>query len=128
MTPNEAVLALLSVPYVRGGKSWRGADCFGIVELWYAGVLGIEVRDRADIAPGHEGVQQGFDAVCDWRLVDSPHDHCLVIMRAGRHPAGHIGVYFDGSVLHSDVAHGCVYQPISNRLIQSRITGYLIRK
>lgn len=128
MSPSSAIDAILNVPYQRGGGSWSGIDCFGVVELWYRHVLGIEVDDRGARGPGHASVQQGRDAVQHWQEVSAPVDHCLVLMRAGRHPAGHIGIYYGGSILHSDESHGCVYEPANGPFIRPRITGYLVRK
>lgn len=128
MSPKQAIDALLQVPYAPGGSDWAAADCFGIVELWYLHVLGITVYDRGNLQPGHGSLQQGRDAATDWLPVTEPRNHCLVIMRAGRHPAGHIGIFYDGHVLHSDDSHGCVYEPANGRFIRSRITGYLVRK
>lgn len=128
MTPAEAIDRLLMVPHVPGQGSWSGADCWGIVELWYRHVLGIEVGDRGAIDPGSDGLQVGFDAKSDWQPIEVPADHCLVILRAGRLAAGHVGIFYNGSVLHSSKGHGCVYQPITDRTIRSHLTCYLERK
>ena len=125
MTPQAMIDALLDCPYVAGGGEIHGADCWGIVELWYLHVLGITLDDRAQHPPGHDGMQSGFDAASDWRPIDAPVNHCLVIMRAGRLEAGHVGVFFDGNVLHSDESHGCVYQSITDKWIKSKTTGFL---
>lgn len=119
---------MLLVPHVPGQGTWQGADCWGIVELWYRHVLGIDVGDRSDIAPGATGLQSGFDAKSTWQPIDQPVDHCLVIMRAGRLSAGHVGIFYSGSVLHSSQGHDCVYQPITHRAVRSLTTCYLEHK
>lgn len=128
MSPSQAIDALVHVPYAPGKGDMAGADCFGIVELYYRLVLGIEVTDRADHPAGHGGLQAGFDAAANWVSIQQPEDHCLVIMRAKVLLAGHIGIYHSGHVLHSDESHGCVFEPINGRFIRSRITGFLRRK
>ena len=128
MTPEQCIDRMLTVPYARGRGDWSGMDCWGVVELWYRHVLGVELSDRTNIAPGHDGVQKGFDAALGWRLVAAPVDHCAVVMRAHGFEAGHIGIYYNGSVLHTDEAHGCVYQPITDRVIRTKITAYGVRQ
>lgn len=125
MTPDAMVDALLGCPYVPGGSDMGGADCWGIVELWYSHVLGIDLDDRAAHPPGHEGVQAGFEAAAHWEAIEAPENNCLVVMRAGHLNAGHAGVYLDGRLLHSDESAGCVFQPVSDRFIRSKISGYL---
>lgn len=129
MIPAEMIDALLICPYVPGGSDLHGADCWGVVELWYEHVLGVALKDRANNPPGHEGLQSGFDfALCDdgvWQPIEAAEDHCLVIMRAGQLLAGHVGVFFDGRVLHSSDHQGCTYQPISDRWIRTKTTGFL---
>lgn len=123
--PGDAIQRLLPVPYVAGGSSWAGADCWGIVELWYGYVLGIDLIDRADRPPGHDSVQQWAIDPAGWEAIAQPEDHCLVLMRVGRLSAGHVGIVYQGRVLHSAKAHGCVYQPLTDRLIRATTTGYL---
>lgn len=123
--PAAMIDALLQCPYAAGGGALHGADCWGIVELWYRHVLGIALDDRAAHPPGHDGLQAGFDAAAHWRAVDAPENHCLVILRAGHLRAGHVGVFFGGRVLHSSEHQGCVYQALSDRWIRSRVTRFL---
>jgi len=125
MTPAAMIDALLECPYSPGNGEMHGADCWGIVELWYLHVLEMKLEDRSEHPPGHDGMQSGFDAAAVWEPIETPADHCLVIMRAGRLIAGHVGVYFKGSVLHSSEHQGCTYQPISDRWIKSKTTGFL---
>lgn len=119
---------LLTVPYARDRGDWAGADCWGIVELWYRHVLGIALGERRDHPSSHEGLQAGFDGKQDWQPIDEPADHALVVMRAGRLIAGHIGVYFGGSVLHTDSAHGCIYERFNAPMIRTRLTGIFRHK
>ena len=124
LSPDEAINRFLMVPYVRNGSTLAGFDCFGLVECWYRLVLGIELSDRAGQECSNEGLQNGFDHRGDWQELGGPEDHCAVVMQANRHPAGHIGVFFRGSLLHTDLSHGCVCQPITHRFLRTRITGY----
>ena len=128
VNPESMIDTLLSVPYVEDKGELSGADCWGVVELWYHHVLGISLPDRSSHPAGHDGMQAGYEAAQDWEQIETPEDHCLVIMRAGRLIAGHVGVFYGGSVLHSDERHGCVYEPISKPLIRAKTTCYLRHK
>lgn len=118
------------VPHVPGEGTWLGADCWGVVELYYRHVLGIELGDRGQIEPGCAGVQEWSEARASgsidcWRELPGPVDHCLVVMRMGEMVAGHVGVFFRDRVLHSARRRGCVYQPLRDRRIACRVTSYL---
>ncbi len=126
MRASDFIDRALTIPHVPGRGDWAGADCWGVVELYYEHVLGIGLTDRADIAPGPEGTQVGFDARRGWDDLAGPVDHCVVVMRAGRLKAGHVGVYFGGSVLHSSHRHGCVFQRLNG--LQHRVTGYIAKR
>lgn len=128
MTPDDMIDALLHVPYVRGGTEFCGADCWGVVVLWYKHVLEIELPNRANHKPGHGGLQAGFEAATNFEQIDDPTDHDLITMRAKGFDVGHIGVHYNGMILHSDESHGCVYEPITDRFIRSKITGFLRHK
>lgn len=126
MIPEQLITQILGTPYAPGGSSFDGLDCFGVVEVWYRKILGIEVVDRASHPPTHGGLQRGFDSATDWQEIDAPEDHCLVLMQAGRLKHGHIGVFYRGNIIHSDRKNNaCVSQPLSDRQIKPFITGFL---
>ncbi|SNZ21731.1 NlpC/P60 family protein [Cohaesibacter gelatinilyticus] len=126
MTPQDCISRLLGVRYEPAGNSFSAVDCFGVVELWYRHVLGVGVEDRSNHPPTHEGLQRGVESISNWEAVDTPQDHCLVLMQAGRLRNGHIGIYYNGHVLHADRKAGCcVCQKITDPAIQGSITGYL---
>lgn len=124
----EMIVALQNVPYAPGKGTFSGADCWGIVELWYKHVLGLVLNDRAEHPVGHKGVQSGFRCAMNWQKIDRPEDHCLVILREGGFEAGHVGVFYNGDVLHSSKAHGCVLEPLKRLLLKSQVTCFLRHK
>ena len=128
MTPEQAIDVLMVTPYVAGGEGLHGADCWGVVELWHKHVLDIKLPDRAEHSAGHGGLQAGFDSDHDWMGLKEPVDNCIVIMRSHGFDAGHVGVYYDGHVLHSDEHHGCIYQSFRDKRIRNRVTKLLIHK
>lgn len=126
--PDDFIDRAQHVPYVEGGGSFSGADCWGIVELYYKHVLDVELLDRARFAPGCASVQAWYDTTSQWRVVTEPVAHCLVVLKAGPLPAGHVGVYFGGRVLHSTRRWGCVAPPYARRGLGSGATALLVRK
>lgn len=114
--PDALIRALLMVPYLPGAGNWSGADCWGVNELWYANQFGLLLNDRTGIAPGADGLAEGFDdfEAHGWIEVAEPRDHDTIIMR---HVAmaeidgkpvrrviehGHCGIYWRGKVIHAD--------------------------
>lgn len=121
----ELVFKLQLVPYVAGGKSWAGADCWGLVEMWYKSWLNVDLPDRADIQPGPAGLSKGFTRAKHWQRIIAPEDHALAIMRSRKIKAGHVGIVWKKSVLHTEEGVGCTYQKLDSRAISSRITCFL---
>lgn len=98
----------IGIPWVKGGHSLQGADCWGLVLLIQAGVHGVVIQrhkgakaagdDLAEIIEGEEG--NGVWVEC------GPEDGAVVVMDSkitGR--PEHVGVYIAGEgVLHSVAA------------------------
>lgn len=125
MTPDQFIDRALAVPFRFGDGDWFGADCWGLVELWYAALKDIMLTDRVGGVAGHGALQNGVEDTIRWARVETPADHDLVLMRAGDLEAGHVGIHWQGHVLHTSERTGCVYQPMTDRTVRSRITGFL---
>lgn len=128
MSPENFIDRAQHAPYVEGGGSFAGADCWGIIELYYRHVLGVGLTDRAGYKPGCASVQEWYDATEEWRKVPEPVQHCLVVLRSGSVPAAHVGVYACGRLLHSSRRYGCVAQPYPRRALRVMTTALLVRK
>jgi len=128
MRAEDLIERLQLVPHVPGGSAWDGADCWGVVCIWYRERFGIDLRERTRIDPGVSGMQRGFEGRMDWRPVALPGDNDAIVMRAvlGREvlDAGHIGIHWRGLVIHSSEGVGCVAVPLASRQIRHRVTGY----
>jgi hypothetical protein len=124
LSPAECIDRLLTVPFRLGAGAWSGTDCWGVVELYYRHVLGIEVMDRSNNPPGHGGLQAGFDKYQDWTPIRKAEDHCIVVMRTHALKAGHIGVHYQGNVVHTDEHHGCIVQSLRHREIRTKVTVF----
>lgn len=121
----DLVARLQMVPYVEGQGTFAGADCWGIVEIWYREWLGVGLPNRGAIAPGPAGLAAGFDTVTNFEPIATPVNHCLAVMRSAGFVAGHIGVVWNHGVIHSEKRSGCVWQRLDNRALASRITCFL---
>ena len=83
----------LGIPWVAGGRGFDGADCWGLVWLFYAEELGIRL-DRYDDArgagPRAAAVLIGTGSSA-WHQVENPRPgDVAVLMRAGC--ASHVGI------------------------------------
>lgn len=93
-------MTLVGIPYRRGGETRDGADCWGIVRLWYREELGIELPALA----GADGADEEADRQRDfWRPV-APQEvrrgDLLLFRQPGR--AVHCAVALgDGRMLHA---------------------------
>lgn len=125
----ETIERFQTIPYMRGEGRWAGADCWGLCELWYQELYGIDLSDRGEISPGPSGLQTGYDNAADWSRVEQPIEGDLVVMSTViervKLNAGHIGIFTQGGVLHTDKNINCVWQLLTDRLISRRITGFL---
>ena len=43
---------LLAIPYVPGGRSIEGADCWGMVQICYSKLMGVEIPNYDDVYNG----------------------------------------------------------------------------
>lgn len=101
----------VGIPYVNGGRDLSGVDCYGLIKLVYENEYGellpdwltddISLQDRSRLI--EEQLQSGT-----WREVEMPHDGDIVV--CARKAAYHIGLHYDGYILHAMQGHGVVHQ------------------
>lgn len=120
----------VGIPYVPHGRDYAGADCWGILYLYYRDVLqkpvpsySAEMQEREfhrrDIGP-----LISDEKALHWRQVDVPEIGDCVLMRTGRHPT-HVGVYLgEGRMLHSEGPHPSAIERLDDLRIRNRIIGY----
>lgn len=120
----------IGIPYVPHGREYTGADCWGIVFLYYRDVLGspipaysaeMEVRafKNRDIGPLMAAEREKH-----WRTVEEPQTGDCVLMRAGRYDS-HVGIYLgQGRMLHSEGPEPSVIERINGMRWRNRISGY----
>jgi hypothetical protein len=82
--------------------SFSGADCYGLVRLFYREEFGVDVPDAGAVAGDVGSVHEAYLSVrCRWRLVDKPVPWCAVAMRRNmRVPdlVTHFGIYVPGTI------------------------------
>ncbi len=137
---NKLIARLQLIPHLFGGEDFDGADCWGIVILWYK-ELGIQLKtgleedfracnelDRPQTKKRRDAVKQfivdgDFYNQPDWYEVSTPQNHDVILMSDGKRKYAHIGVYWNGYIIHSNHDAGCVYQSARHPIIFPLITG-----
>lgn len=97
----------IGIPFADGEQSFDGANCYGLVRLFYREQLGIEIPELA-VHSDHSNVVWATylkEISENWVRVDEPEFGDVVAMAQDiRHPriVQHVGVYIGGGkVLHT---------------------------
>lgn len=127
--PIEAGLLpeFLKIPYKHRGREFDGADCYGLIILWYAKRLGLAVWDvEEDYAKSSAwgGKNYFLDNYWrEWRQVDEPGQYDVVLFRR-QESATHAGVYLgSGKFLHI-IKAGCVISKLYDPQWADRVEGF----
>lgn len=104
MTPYEFCEKINGAPWVNRGHSFEGADCYGVVLLYYKEVLGIEL-------PIVSGYKQGLNyADCSdmvrsqdcWERIAYPEQHAVAFSHVVDGRPMHISVCIDRkNIIHA---------------------------
>lgn len=120
----------VGIPYVAHGRSYEGADCWGLLFLYYRDALGTpipsysaEMHDRnfhrRDIGPLMDSEIEKL-----WMQVDDPQPGDGILLRAGRFNS-HVGVFLgSGRILHSEGPEQSVVARLDDIRLRSRVTGF----
>lgn len=121
----------VGTPYVKGGTSKRGADCYGLVRMLYKDIYGIELTDWNTALP--EGAARpdlidAFEAAISeeaWEPVESPQEGDIVVMRLYNAPL-HCGMMINQSqFMHAIEPMGTSVERINSPMWKKRIVHYL---
>lgn len=109
--PAGWAIPYVGIPFMDGGRDRAGCDCWGLVRLVYAEVLGIDLPSYGEIAARDvvAATRQIRDAsaAAPWVPVAGPAQPMDVLVMAGR-PL-HVGVMVDARrVLHVEAATAAV--------------------
>ena len=86
----------IGIPYEKGGISFKGADCFGLLRLFYEEEYGIRLPFFED-----------GDAIMI-KEIDVPVDHALIRCVSLTNAADHWGMYVGGKVLNAQKPHSAM--------------------
>jgi cell wall-associated NlpC family hydrolase len=120
----------VGIPFLTGGRSYDGVDCWGLVQLMYSDLWDITLPDmhgyEAGVAcprelemfveaerPKWEQVESGAERVGD-----------VVLLRISGCPC-HVGVVvYPGSMLHCEDGVGVVHEAYDHLRWQKRVVGF----
>lgn len=120
----------VGIPYVPHGREYTGADCWGILFLYYRDVLGTPVPSYSAEMDAREFRHKDIGSLVaeerekHWQPVTAPQPGDCILMRAGRHDS-HVGVFLgQGRMLHSEGPHPSVIDRMGDMRWRSRISGF----
>ena len=120
--------AYVGLPYVDKGRDRDGVDCWGLVRLGYAELLGIELPSHAE---GYVSAEEMADVtrairgnMRPWRQVIRPHALDVVLLRIAGAPV-HVGLIVGGGfMLHVHAGIDTALERIDTLVWRRRIVGY----
>ncbi len=120
----------VGIPYIPHGRDYDGADCWGILFLYFRDVLGTPIpsysAEMRELEFHRHEISQLIVAEKgqQWTEVDMPASGDCVLMRVGRDES-HVGVFIGGGqMLHSEGPHPSQIERIGDMRWRSRIVGY----
>lgn len=122
----------VGAPFLDGGRSIDGVDCWGLVRLIYERELQIDLPSYADVSARNlievaRNIARGKDGE-EWIDVIpsavAEFDVC-VLKHYGKNRVGHVGVMLNSkTLLHIEESCNAVAVPISHYTIKERVACY----
>lgn len=107
MLKSEFIETVEGLPWRNRACSFDGADCWGLIVLYYRHVLGIELHD----VPGYEADQDFvtcfINEICFWQKKEFFSEGDMFVAYYASAPV-HVGLIVDGKALHSRGEDGFV--------------------
>lgn len=122
---------LVGIPFKSEGRSLKGADCWGIVSLYYNLVLGKKIHSYAidaDDFPRISNTMLSEIKTSKWEILEKPEPNCIALMRLGYCSAevNHAGVILpNGKLLQSYESTGSIIVDPTNSLWARIIKFYI---
>lgn len=120
---------LIGIPYVEHGREYEGADCWGIVYLFYRDVLKTPIPTYTDEMNERRfkcrdiGPLITRERAANWRRIKEPSYGACAVMRNGKFET-HVGIYLgNNKILHSEIDCSRIERMTSLNL-KDRISGY----
>lgn len=121
---------LVGIPFLAGGRTREGCDCWGLHRLALAEVWGIQLpaysdlyADCAELAESERLIRERLDS---WAEVPPGEEgpSCAILLRVGRH-ASHIGtVVSRGKMLHTYSGSRSRVDCYRDRPFKERVVGF----
>jgi len=123
---------LIGVPYMNKGRDLLGADCWGLLRLFYIHEMGVLLPtydesyvDSFDKMSTSTAIQEFSN---DWTKVDIPQYGDGIKLRLMGHPC-HVGVYLgNAEFLHTQTGHNSGIDRLDSVKWRHRIEGYYRHK
>lgn len=110
--------AFIGLPYREGARGPDSYDCYGLVAAVLRAVRGLELPDWHAAASGQQAASRAISAalageVAGGRsvLVTEPENFDVAVVGSNHRPH-HVGIVYDGGVLHASRAFGSAWHPI----------------
>jgi len=122
------IIKYLGIPYVHEGVDWNGADCYGIIILFYKNEFDITVphyKYNEDWElHDYKYIEQEYHKL--WDKIEFPLKYCVATFKfLGRHTEHHMGIMLnDMEFLHIPLKQACVVDKLSNRLWKRSLSGF----
>ena len=107
----------VGIPYVEGGRTRDGYDCYGLVAAVYRAAYGIELPDWHAEAAGPQAASRAISAALRGEAhggramrVKAPADFDIAVVGSTERPH-HVGVFIFSGVLHAAKAFGSAWHP-----------------
>jgi len=120
----------VGVPFVDGGRTIEGLDCYGLFRLIYQEQLGIDLPTYGETsALDLRAVAREISAGCDgekWAVVEVPSAFDGVVMRLyDRSWIGHVGVAIDAKrMIHIEAGIDAAVVSLKHFTVRDRIAGF----
>jgi len=127
------------IPYLEGGASFQGVDCWGLVRLFWREEFGIDLPDYGvtmdDENEVVEAISKNKDAyvqVCgsmvkDGRVISTrpPYPSIVLLYHGPAHVLSHVGVYIGNrQMIHVQSGIGSYIQKLDNFYWARKVEGF----
>ena len=101
----------LRIPYLHQGRSMKGADCFGLVRLFYSSECQVELPDFTEDYPvewwGTKNYFLDLYKEYNFERVEGVQPHDILMFRNSITAVGHIGIALDDENFIHMGSSGC---------------------
>jgi len=120
----------IGIPFVSGGRTAEGCDCYGLVRLVLDNEYGVRLPELSDDYENALNIAETAKLFAEKRPVlaaeklTGPREWAVVVITEQGHPC-HLGIVAgDGYILHTGIKTGSVCQRATHPGLRGRIEGY----